>query len=104
MSHSATHPSPAELSAFSLGQLAPDEASVVETHVSECQRCSETMLGLSSDDTFVGLLQEAKQLPPDRQDIPTGNVSRLSDAPEELANHLRYEIEELIGRGGMGSV
>ena len=61
-----THPSPEELSAFSLGQLPPDEAAVVESHISECQPCCETMLGLSSDDTFVALLQEAKQLPTDQ--------------------------------------
>ena len=61
MTNQLTHPTPEELKAFSLGQLSPEDAEAVEDHVGECQPCCETLLGLSSDDTFVALLQEANQ-------------------------------------------
>ena len=108
MPEAATHPSPEELSAFSLGQLPPSEAAVVEDHISECEPCCETMLGLSSDDTFVGLLQEAEDLATDDTIDSTGMQSTepcaVSDVPAALSDHPRYDIRGLIGKGGMGDV
>ncbi len=66
MPEQSTHPSQEELSAYSLGQLAQERAVAIDSHISECQPCCETIVGLSSDDTFVGLLQEARQLPADQ--------------------------------------
>ena len=107
MSERAIHPSPEELSAFSLGQLPRDAAVAVECHISECQPCCDTLLGLSSDDTFVGLLQEAEQLPPDQtvdRDLSAPQSPSSQDVPAPLAEHPRYEILRLIGKGGMGDV
>ncbi len=108
MSEQATHPSREELSAFSLGQLTPAAAAELESHISECQPCCETLLSLSSDDTFVELLQEAEQLPSDRTVDPgrvsLGQSSSTQDIPVPLAEHPRYEILGLIGKGGMGDV
>ena len=56
------HPSREELSAYNLGQLPPERAVAIESHISECEPCCETIVGLSSDDTFVGLLKEARQI------------------------------------------
>ena len=108
MPEQTTHPSQEELSAYSLGQLPPDEAAVIESHISECEPCCETIVGLSSDDTFVGLLQEARQLPTDQTVDQDGSPAKPSssshDVPAPLAEHPRYEIVGLIGKGGMGDV
>ncbi len=108
-----THPSREELSAYSLGQLPQDRAVVIDSHISECGSCCQTLVGLSSDDTFVALLQEAKQLPKDQLptdqtvdigDVPADPSSALQEVPAPLAKHARYEIVSLIGKGGMGDV
>lgn len=107
MSEQTTHPSPEGLNAFSLGQLPPDAAVAVESHISDCQPCCDTLLGLSSDDTFVGLLQEAEQLPPEQtvgHGLAAPQSSSSQDVPVPLAEHPRYEILRLIGKGGMGDV
>ena len=108
MPKQTTHPSQAELSAYNLGQLAPDEAAVIENHISECEPCCETIVELSSDDTFVALLQEARQLPTDQTVDLDGSTAKPSssfgDVPAPLAEHPRYEIVGLIGKGGMGAV
>jgi serine/threonine protein kinase len=108
MSEQRTHPSRQELAAFTLGQLPPDEVSAVESHISECEPCCATLLGLSNGDTFVGLLQEARRLPADQTvDLAgrsAGERSPMVDTPEALAEHPRYEIVGLAGKGGMGDV
>ncbi|MCG8653610.1 MAG: serine/threonine protein kinase, partial [Pirellulales bacterium] len=87
-------------------QLPPQEAADVESHISECEPCCETMLGLSSDDTFVALLQEAKQVTDPTLDGNGASVvhSASQDVPASLDEHPRYEIVGLIGKGGMGDV
>jgi hypothetical protein len=108
MPEQTTHPRTEELGAYSLGQLPPEEAAIIESHISECQSCCETIVSLSSDDTFVGLLKEARQLPADQtvdlDGVPIQPSSTLPDVPAPLAEHPRYEIVGLIGKGGMGDV
>ncbi|QDU75314.1 Serine/threonine-protein kinase PknB [Bremerella volcania] len=106
MSEKATHPSPDLLHAFGLGQLAPDEATMIEKHISECEPCCETIADLSANDTFIGLLQRADQQPTDQTvDQHSGIAAPGSEGiPAPLAEHPRYEIVGLIGRGGMGDV
>lgn len=57
MSDQPQHPSVEELTAFSVGLMSSLEAAVVESHICACSPCCETLLGLTANDTFVGLLQ-----------------------------------------------
>lgn len=102
------HPTAEELAAFGLGQLSPEAAFTVEKHVTECEPCCETVAELSTHDTFVGLLQNARCQPEDQtlhwRDQPGVPPTPTSVIPKPLAGHARYEVERLIGKGGMGDV
>lgn len=109
MADPSPHPTPAELNAYSLGHLPSDRAIAIDRHISECQPCCETIVGISSDDTFVGLLKAARQMQAEPDSDPgyavrSSNSLSSPDLPFELAEHPRYEILGLIGRGGMGDV
>ncbi len=120
------HPQKEQLIAFGLGKLGPAAASAVEQHLEACDTCCETLLGMK-DDTFCGLVREAT--PPEsawrrtetRSLAPGVEPSRLDatldielsiaaepavegELPTELREHPRYEVQERIGRGGMGDV
>jgi anti-sigma factor RsiW len=101
MPEMTAHPSQEELAAYNLGQLPPDEAAVIEHHISACEPCCETIVSLSSDDTLMGLLKEARRLPADQTvDLdgpPQRPTSSFDDVPAPLAEHARYETVGLIG-------
>jgi len=101
MSKQTTHPTNTELSAFALGDLPLELAERVEQHVSECDTCCETIVALSSEDTFMGQLQKART---DSQRSAMSAGESLDEVPQPLQVHSRYEIQELVGRGGMGRV
>jgi uncharacterized protein (TIGR03067 family) len=108
MSDLNSHPSREELSAYSLGQLPEEQAVAIDAHINECEPCCETIVELSSEDTFAGLLREAGRLPVE-QTIDNNHRNAVQsttgeDLPGELAIHPRYEIIRLIGKGGMGDV
>ena len=103
------HPGLEDLTAFSVGQLSPEEAETVEAHIGECAACCETLMGLSTDDTFVGLLQQTRDpvggVTIDAAERALATERRSGNAvPSALAEHPRYAITELIATGGMGDV
>ncbi|MEO2013313.1 MAG: serine/threonine-protein kinase [Fuerstiella sp.] len=103
------HPSVEDLTAFSVGQLSSGDAATVECHISTCDPCSETLMGLSSEDTFVALLKEANA-PIDsaatevtERELTAGDDT-MGNRQSALTQHPRYEIVGLIAKGGMGDV
>ena len=102
------HPSQDQLNAYNLGQLSPEETSAVENHINECEPCCETIISLSTDDTFVGLLKEARESPTDQtldhDSLGASSFESTETIPRPLAEHPRYEVVSLVGKGGMGRV
>ena len=94
-----SHPSLKELTAFSGGQLSPTDTASVESHVEGCGACCETLLSLSSDDTFVGLLRQIQDA--DELSEPSAEDEAI---PPALMNYPRYRVIGLLARGGMGDV
>lgn len=92
------HPTETELSAFALGDLPRELAEQVERHVSDCNACCETIVSLSSDDTFLELLQQARANSRDSMDTAAASKSTESavEVSQPLQSHPRYEIEKLI--------
>jgi formylglycine-generating enzyme required for sulfatase activity/serine/threonine protein kinase len=108
-----THPEREKLRAFGLGKLDPAEALEIEAHISQCDECCRTLLHLS-DDTFVDLVRRSEGGFEAKDPAPLGHEVTLSDSgqpsgrpldlPAALADHPRYRLVELLGKGGMGDV
>ena len=96
------HPSDKELSEFAVGGMRPELAAKVERHVAECDSCCQTILDLASDDTFTDLLLniEPGTYPLNQAIAP----SMQSVIPGPMLDHPRYEVQQLVGKGGMGRV
>lgn len=117
------HPQREQLLEYGLGKLDPDKSDLIELHLAECDQCGETLLNLQ-DDTFVNLIRRSdaietptENLEPERaEDLPQASVMGATlvegsaasegelDLPASLADHPRYRIVDLLGKGGMGDV
>jgi WD40 repeat protein len=99
---STDHPARARLRAFGAGRLEAAEAAAIEEHLSGCEACCR-LLEAGSGDSFLGRLRKAW----DRHaaaTAPGGVRPARDDHPGELADHPRYRMMRLLGKGGMGTV
>jgi serine/threonine protein kinase len=94
-----SHPSLADLSAFDAGRLSPDERTIIERHLAECDECGRRLNALPRS--------SAASTPADAErpnrDAPT-RIAFGAEIPAVLAEHPRYHILEVLGEGGMGVV
>ena len=84
------HPSPDQLADFGRGAIDGPLADAIERHLADCARCLRRLEVTCADDPWLALLRVVG--PP---------ASPGVDGP---AVPLGYELEALIGRGGMGVV
>jgi hypothetical protein len=104
-SQTTVHPDRELLQRFGRGLLPPAEAAIVEEHLSICDACCR-LLEAAPGDSFVSRLREAQDFPsPETQCYRADTTVGFADEiPGELANHPRYRVIHLLGRGGMGAV
>ncbi len=98
------HPDAARLRRFAQGLLPPDECRALEEHLSDCDRCGR-VLEAAPEGSFVSRLRAARDTPPAATECygAATEAAELSDLGG-LADHPRYRVIRLLGRGGMGAV
>lgn len=106
------HPHPEDLAAFSSGLMEESAAQSVEEHLRDCELCRHVLEELPTDPLTAALqLPEADHV----SSVPTwtgslgdadreGRWDQVDDIPPVLAQHPRYRVLEMVGRGGMGLV
>jgi serine/threonine protein kinase len=124
------HPESADLVGFAQGTLSDKALGAVESHLTGCQRCRDTVVNVRND-KLVELLRRAYRqtqctslsscsstadfTPESHAGVSVPPPSSLSSAsssafwlpealPDELLHHPRYRIRRLLGKGGMCSV
>jgi uncharacterized protein (TIGR03067 family) len=109
----AEHPTAHQLTAFGLGKLDEAASATIEAHLAECETCRQA-LDSPPADSLIALARTAQESGAEMhiRGLPTAHGARTcayatatsTEIPEELRNHPRYRIQELLGVGGMGAV
>jgi eukaryotic-like serine/threonine-protein kinase len=98
------HPDSRTLHDFAVGRLSPDRAADIERHLESCEHCG-LLLADAPDDTLVGWARQAAvQTNGPAGASPPPAMFDPQHIPPELVGHARYEVEKLLGAGGMGAV
>lgn len=84
-------PSQEQLELLTSQKLGADDQTAIQTHVSGCSVCQNTLVVLRTGPTQLWQPEDDKEVP-DLQ------------LPAELRNHPRYKVTGVLGRGGMGMV
>jgi serine/threonine protein kinase/HEAT repeat protein len=93
----ARHPGLPQLTAYALGRLPGVESAAIQSHLRECPACRKILATLPGNPDSQS--EQDTALPPHAAAGPRGGR-----VPAGLAGHARYEVLELLGRGGMGAV
>lgn len=98
------HPDSRTLHDFALGRLPPERAAEVERHLESCAECG-LLLADAPDDTLVGWARQAAVQTNGQTGVsPPLTAFDPQRIPSELVGHARYQVEKLLGAGGMGAV
>jgi serine/threonine protein kinase len=113
MEAAASHPSRDDLSAFGLGELDGARAEAIVRHLEGCVACREQVEKPSPALPVAPLPDGDRPAEVGKTDIPEtrsdtdltpGTPLVAADVPQGLADHPRYRILRLLGKGGMGAV
>ncbi len=89
-----THPGPDQLSDFGRGEVDDSLAEAIEGHLADCPECLRSLECTPLDDPWLALLR-----------VVGSSAPRLDPSGVDGPPHpFGYELEALIGRGGMGVV
>lgn len=91
-----SHPDPQQLANFGQGRLPPAESERVQAHLEQCAACRQALAKLPGGAEALSGQEKTRT-------VDSGNQQKEL-IPGDLVNHPRYEILQLLGRGGMGSV
>ncbi len=95
-----THPSPDQLADFGRGEIDDSLAEAIEGHLADCAECLRWLESGRPDDSWLALLRVVGS----SALAGSSNRRQASTAGRNSARPSGYELEALIGRGGMGVV
>lgn len=95
------HLSSNQLKAYLQGWVDDSTSDIIEQHLAECPECEETFVCLEKQgDTLVQQLRQAKA-----GSLPSGQMQNSVVTVPGLPHRIgAYELQRLIGQGGMGAV
>jgi serine/threonine protein kinase len=96
------HPGLPQLTAYAHGKAVAGERAAIQSHLRDCPACRKALAALPGDPDSHS---EQDTAPPPSK-VPHAAAPRppVGAVLPDLAGHARYEVLELLGRGGMGAV